>query len=201
VAQPPGGLRLTELARAEEWASFSQCSRERTYRNLGGHDRYRSSPLCSEVNASPRRRSSARAEADNCLRVNPIVGSFKPARSQSREKRLKGTVVLAALQQALRREATTSRRKSTSSQMAQCDDLGATGTSLSAGANSAMPPRLHAPPGLEPTAPGARRRSGRLRRRSHDRECRRPRIRRTVLLAVSSYVKFHILPWAADSSG
>ncbi len=95
--------------------------------------------------------------------------------------------MLAALQQALPIEATTSRLSLTSSQLAQCDDLGATETSLSERANSAMPPRrsapAHASPGLEPTAPGAQRRSGRLRRRSHDRECGRPRTRRTVLLA------------------
>jgi hypothetical protein len=54
--------------------------------------------------------------------VNAIVGSLKPERSQSSEKQLKSTLVLAALQQALRREATTSRRNSTSSQMAQSSD-------------------------------------------------------------------------------
>jgi hypothetical protein len=70
--------------------------------------------------------------------VNAIVGSFKPERSQSSEKRLKRTVVLAALQQALRREATTSRRNLTSSQVAQTDDLGATDTPSSTRSNSAM---------------------------------------------------------------
>jgi hypothetical protein len=43
-------------------------------------------------------------------RVNAIVGSFEPKRSQSPEKRLKSTLVLAALRQARRREATTSRQ-------------------------------------------------------------------------------------------
>ncbi len=52
--------------------------------------------------------------ADNRVHVNPIVDSFKPEQSQSSEKRLKGTVVLAAPQEALRRKATTSRRNSTS---------------------------------------------------------------------------------------
>jgi hypothetical protein len=40
--------------------------------------------------------------------VNAIVGSFEPKRSQSSEKRLEATLVLATLQQALRAEATTS---------------------------------------------------------------------------------------------
>jgi hypothetical protein len=67
-------------------------------------------------------RSPSRAGLDERYRVNAIVGSLKPERSQSSEKQLKSTLVLAALQQALRREATTSRRNSTSSQMAQSSD-------------------------------------------------------------------------------
>jgi hypothetical protein len=39
------------------------------------------------------------------LRVKAIVGSFEPERSESQEKRLKSALVLAALEQALRREA------------------------------------------------------------------------------------------------
>ncbi len=72
---------------------------------------------------SPRMRSSQLSQPDDRLRVNAIVGSFKPKRSQSSERRLKSTLVLATLQQALPREATTSRRKSTSSQMAQSVSL------------------------------------------------------------------------------
>ena len=57
-------------------------------------------------------------------RVNPIVGAFKPERSQSPEKRLKSTLVLAALQHAPRTEATTSSPDSTSLDVAQSDSLG-----------------------------------------------------------------------------
>ncbi|MGO9971277.1 MAG: hypothetical protein ACLP01_00300 [Solirubrobacteraceae bacterium] len=55
--------------------------------------------------------------------MKAIVGSFEPRRSQSSEERLKSTLVLAALQQALLRKATTSRRKSTSLQLARTESL------------------------------------------------------------------------------
>ncbi len=57
------------------------------------------------------------------LRVEAIVNSFEPRRSQSSENRLKSTVVLAALKQALRTEAATSRRNSTSLLVARTDSL------------------------------------------------------------------------------
>jgi hypothetical protein len=70
--------------------------------------------------------------------MNALVALDGPARRLSREcdrrlvqagaipsseERVKGALVLAALQQALRREATTSRRFSTSSHLARWDDL------------------------------------------------------------------------------
>jgi hypothetical protein len=55
--------------------------------------------------------------------VNAIVGSFEPERSRSPEKRLKSPIVLAALQQALPRKASTSSPDLTSSQLAQSNDV------------------------------------------------------------------------------
>ncbi len=86
-------------------------------------DCFRSRALPSLAIAMPRTRSSARAEADDLVRVNPIVGSASRCDPESPEERLKSTLVLAALQQALQREATTARRNSTSLQMAQRDDV------------------------------------------------------------------------------
>ena len=60
------------------------------------------------------------------MRVKAIVGSFEPRRSQSSEERLKSTLVLAALQQARLRKATTSRRNSTSLQLAPSNDVDST---------------------------------------------------------------------------
>jgi hypothetical protein len=54
--------------------------------------------------------------------VNPIVSSFKPARSQSPEQGLKSTLVLATRQQALRTEASTSSQDSKSLLVAQSSD-------------------------------------------------------------------------------
>ncbi|MGO9976847.1 MAG: hypothetical protein ACLP01_29410, partial [Solirubrobacteraceae bacterium] len=73
--------------------------------------------------ARPKEDWSARDRPGYSFRVNAIVDSFEPRRSQSPENRLKSTIVLAALQQALRRKARTSRRKSTSVEMARNDTL------------------------------------------------------------------------------
>ncbi len=125
---------------------------------------------------------------------NPLVSASGVGRSRSREhdralvqadaipvvgEATQEHNVLATLRQAHGSKAMVSRRSDASLELAQCDDLSATETSSSERTNSAIRRAgpAHVSPGLEQTAPGAQRRSGRLRRRSHDRECRRPRTR------------------------
>jgi hypothetical protein len=82
--------------------------------DLAGRD-YSVPSAAAQVRSSPRRtsgscacfatgyRSSMNALVSwgDCLRVNPTVGSFMPERSRSQGQRLKSTIVLATLQQAL----------------------------------------------------------------------------------------------------
>ncbi len=99
---------------------------------------------------------------DDRVRVNAIVGSFKLERSQSSDPSgSRSTVVLVALQQALWREATTSRQNAMSLQLAQSNDVGATETSSTSRPNSSA---RRARAVRNSTSLGARGRAGRPQR-------------------------------------
>ncbi len=128
---------------------------------------------------------SAARQRGYSLRVNPIVGSFTPPRPSRQRGAHQRRLCLLHFRKRFEKERRP-RRNPASSRVAQCD--GAAKTSLSEPANSAMPPRRASACVARIGTDGPRRSalSGRLRRRSHDRECRRLRTRRTVLLAGSA---------------